>query len=465
MVYCCRCSAVVGGHHPPLHDAGCHYSWIGLQSIGLQSPHRSLVAGRKSDLGTAGTARRPGTARRSRSATGRDLDPLPHRHRRWIRSRSGGPAAGVTRGRRRGGMMKGSTALLLLLCWLLLLGSPAIGPAQTTDESAQSSQEKRSEALERWESLSSERRLALARVHSTLQEMPAAQRKKLIQRLRQLPPHEAPKVVNRLRQFMKSSDADRKDVRQRRTALRLWDFQLSKEDRQRFRKCSTEEKKAFLDEQINLRMPQLLAALPPAERQKIESLPPHEQRLVLMGRRIHRSLSLSKHGHRVMYLARHLTLAQMNQFIETGDVDESHPQLQEAVAQLSDEMKKRIQKLLRRGRDRRFRPKGGFRPPATGGQDQRPPAPPGARGRNHPPGAADQERRPPPGAGPRRLRPGGADRRPRREMMRGASLEGAALPALKALIEVDPAPQNRTPQALEGLHRSLEDLGALDHNS
>ncbi|MBT6453268.1 MAG: DUF3106 domain-containing protein [Planctomycetes bacterium] len=364
--------------------------------------------------------------------------------------------------------MKGSTALLLLICWLLLLGSPAIGPAQTTDDSAQSSQEKRSEALERWESLSDERRLALARVHSTLQEMPAAQRKKLIQRLRQLPPQEAPKVVNRLRQFMKSSDADRKDVRQRRTALRLWDFQLSAEDRQRFRQCSTEEKKAFLDEQINLRMPQLLSALPPAERQKIESLPPHEQRRVL-GRRIHRSLSLSKHGHRVMYLARHLTRAQMNRFIKTGEVEESHPQLQEAVAQLSDEMKQRIQKLLRKGLDRRSRTKGGFRPPAPGGQDRRSPAP-GARGRNHSPGAADQERRPPPGVGPRRLRPDGTDRRPlperpRREMKRGASLEGAALPDLKALKEVNHAPQNRKPHALEGLHRSLEDLGALDHNS
>jgi len=359
--------------------------------------------------------------------------------------------------------MKGSTALLLLICWLLLLGSPAIGPAQTTDESTQSSQEKRSEALERWKSLSSERRLALARVHSTLQEMPAEQRNKLIQRLRQLPPQEAPEVVNRLRQFMKSSDADRKDVRQRRTALRLWDFQLSAEDRQRFRQCSTAEKKAFLDEQINLRMPQLLSALPPAERQKIESLPPHEQRRV-MGRRIHRSLSLSKHGHRVMYLARHFTRAQMNHFIETGEVDESHPQLQEAVAQLTAKMKLRIQKLLRRGRDRRSRPKGAYRPPATGGQNQRPSAPPGARGGNHPPGAADQERRPPPGVGPRRFRPDGTDRRPRREMMRGASLEGPALPALKALIEVNLAPQNRTPQAPEGLHRSLEDLGALDHN-
>lgn len=365
--------------------------------------------------------------------------------------------------------MKGSTTLLLLLGWLLLLGSPGIGTAQSTDDSAQSSQEKRSEALERWNSLSSERRLALARVHSTLQDMPAVQRKKLIQRLRQLPPQDAPKVVNQLRQFMKSSAADRKDVRQRRTALRLWDFQLSKEDRQHFRNCSTAQKKTFLDEQINLRMPQLLSALPPAERQKIESLPPHEQRLVLMGRRIHRSLSLSEHGHRVMYLVRHFTRAQMNHFIETGEVDESHPQLQEAVAQLSDGMKQRIQKLLRKGRDRRSRPRGGFRPPEAGGPDQRPP-PPGARGRNHPPGAANPDRRPPPGVGPRRLRPDGTDRRtlperPRREMKRGASLEGPALPALKALKEVNHAPQNRKPQALEGLHRSLEDLGALDHNS
>ena len=360
--------------------------------------------------------------------------------------------------------MKGSTALLLLICWLLLLGSPAIGPAQTTDDSAQSSQEKRSEALERWESLSDERRLALARVHSTLQEMPAAQRKKLIQRLRQLPPQEAPKVVNRLRQFMKSSDADRKDVRQRRTALRLWDFQLSAEDRQRFRQCSTEEKKAFLDEQINLRMPQLLSALPPAERQKIESLPPHEQRRVL-GRRIPRSLSLSKHGQRGMYLARHLTRAQMNRFIKTGEVEESHPQLQEAVAQLSDEMKQRIQKLLRKGLDRRSRTKGAFRPLGPGGQDRRPPPPPGARGRNQPPDAADQERRTPPGGGPRRMRPDGTDRRPPREPRRGKSLEGPPLRVFRALGESITVPQNRNPWALEGLHRSLEDLGALDHNS
>jgi hypothetical protein len=361
--------------------------------------------------------------------------------------------------------MKRITSFFLLSCWLLgsglmLLGWPVIGPAQNSDDTTTG---KRSEALERWNSMPSERRIALARVHSILQKIPAMQRKQLIQRLRELSPDDAPEVVKRLRKYMKSSDSDRKDVRQRRTALRLWDLQLTKEDRQRFRQCSTAEKKAFLDEQINLRMPKLLASLSPIERQKIENLPPHEQRLMLMGRRIHRSLSLSKHGHRVMYLARHLTLAQMNHFIETGEVDESHPNLQEAVAQLSDEMKQRIQNLLGKGRDRRFRPNGTFRPPSSGGQDRRPA--PGSRGRKNQPGASDEEARPPSGVGPRRFRPGGSDRRPPQELRRRNSHEGSAPRAHKALKKLELAPPYRKAQALEGLHRSLEDLGAFDHNS
>ena len=335
--------------------------------------------------------------------------------------------------------MKINTFFLLIFGTLLLLGSSSPNHAQTPADTASTSA---SDALDRWKSLPIEKRRSLVRIHTALQHLSEQQRSQLIQRLRELSPREAPKVIRKLHQFLKSSDAAQKVVRQKRTALRLWDIELSTADRKLFRQGSAAEKMAIIDDEIKLRIPRILATLPPLERQRIEQLPAREQRLELMRRKNHRLSSLSPAAHRVLDLARDLDRVQMERFIESGELDGSHPHLQTVVQQLSSQMKQRIQRMLRKGMERRQQRMGRHR------LRRRPPQ--GAEERRLPPGAG--ERRPPPGAGERRTPPGAGKRR-HPGQIDGPERHKGRSPRLSPV------------STLEAQRRSQQDLGALDHNT
>ena len=214
-------------------------------------------------------------------------------------------------------------------------------------------------ARQRWDALSVEKRHQLVRIHKALDSLPEKQRNQLIKRLRELPPEDSGKLVQRLRKFMSSSAQQRSDVLRRRTAFQLWDFQLEPEGRKRFRSMPQKERHAFLDQQIRDRMDQMVSKLSDSERKQIEKLPEGGRREMLLRRKLHQSLSLSRAAHRVMHLARHLDRDQMNHFIETGSIETgTHParsrRLVEAIDQLDRGELDQIRKLLRRGRQERI---------------------------------------------------------------------------------------------------------------
>lgn len=259
-------------------------------------------------------------------------------------------------------------------------------------------------ARERWHALSVEKRRELVLIHKALNAVPETQRKQLIQRLRELPPEDSKKLIQRLHKFMNSSAEHRKDVRRRRTAFQLWDFQLEPEDRKRFQALAPKERRSFLDQQIRDRMDQMVSKLSDSERKQIEKLPEGGRREMLLRRKLHQSLSLSRAAHRVMHLARHLDRDQMSHFIETGRIEEDTQQggphrLIEAIDHLDPGELDQIRKLLRKGKEARMK-----RRLRQGGRDQGPrrPARPGGRV------DGDSE----PGDKPR-LRPQGSPRPPR----------------------------------------------------
>ncbi len=282
-------------------------------------------------------------------------------------------------------------------------------------------------ARERWHALSVEKRRELVRIHKALNAVPETQRKQLIQRLRELPPEDSKKLIQRLHKFMNSSAEHRKDVRRRRTAFQLWDFQLEPEDRKRFQALAPKERRSFLDQQISDRMDQMVSKLSDSERKQIEKLPEGGRREMLLRRKLHQSLSLSRAAHRVMHLARPLNRDQMHHFIETGSIETgTHParsrRLVEAIDQLDRGELDQIRKLLRRGRDQRIN-----RQQRQGGRGPGPQRPPR-------PGRADGDR-------------GGTDQKPR-------------------LRPKGPPPPHRGPPAGRGQQdRHRDKLGTPDHRS
>ena len=267
--------------------------------------------------------------------------------------------------------------LSISLMILIVTTLPLTVSAQAREETATGIS-----ARQRWDALSVEKRHELVRIHKALKSLPEKQRNQLIKRLRELPPKDSKKLVQRLREFMGSSAQHRRDVRRRRTAFQLWDFQLEPEVRKQFHALPPNKRRAFLDQQISDRMHQIVSKLPDSERKRIEKLPEGDRREMLLRRKLHQSLSLSGDAHRVMHLVRHLDRDQMNHFIETGSIETgTHPggsrRLVEAIDQLDRGELDKIRKLLRRGRQERInrqqrqggRGPGPQRPPRTGRAD------------------------------------------------------------------------------------------------
>jgi hypothetical protein len=110
--------------------------------------------------------------------------------------------------------------LSISLMILIVTTLPLTVSAQAREETATGIS-----ARQRWDALSVEKRHELVRIHKALKSLPEKQRNQLIKRLRELPPEDSKKLVQRLREFMGSSAQHRRDVRRRRTAFQLWDFQ------------------------------------------------------------------------------------------------------------------------------------------------------------------------------------------------------------------------------------------------
>ena len=248
-----------------------------------------------------------------------------------------------------------------LLCYLLLLASlflqrgelPAQDPGDSPDLD-------RSTLQERWNELSEDRRAKIRRIHQSLKSLPAKKREALVARLREVPAEEIPQVVDRLQKLLNSPEDRRGDFSRRRTAFHLWEFQLTREDREHFRTLSPTQKREHLKKMIDENLDSFIAALPEKERDRLAKLPDRDRRAAFVKRHLRRMMSMTREGHRVMHLARHLDKEQMITFIETGAlVGEYPPALDEAISKLSAEQLKNVQGLLRKGK--RHRDKAGYR--------------------------------------------------------------------------------------------------------
>ncbi len=326
--------------------------------------------------------------------------------------------------------------LTFLLTVFTVMALPLSG--QVRDETDRDGTDGKISARERWDALSIEKRHELVRIHKALNAVPELQRRQLIKRLRELPSEDSKKLIQRLHKFMNSSAEHRRDVRRRRTAFQLWDFQMEPEDRKRFQALAPKERRSYLDQQISERMDQIVSSLPEPERNRLEKLPEGDRRKMLLRRKLHQSLSLSRSGHRVMYLARHLNRDQMNRFIETGRIEEDTQQggphrLIEAIDQLAPGELDQIRKLLLRGKKARMK-----RRQNQGGHDQGPrrPPPPGGRANGDVEPDSKPRLRPQGSPRPPRAHPGSRGQLDRRRDKRGAPgpppLDGAPGPLLES---------------------------------
>lgn len=147
---------------------------------------------------------------------------------------------------------------------------------------------------ERWERLPPEKQRRLERIFDSLATLPAAERSLLLERLRGMDPgrlREALMEARRARDGARGKPARgpdvereslqaklRQDVDQERRILLVRKLeQLPAEERQKLRAMAPEERKAHLKSLLKGERKNVLSALPPALREKAESLPPREQ--------------------------------------------------------------------------------------------------------------------------------------------------------------------------------------------
>jgi hypothetical protein len=196
--------------------------------------------------------------------------------------------------------MKIVAEVTLVLAFVLLHPQPpgargAAAEAQGTDSSPPSrGLEGAQSNRERWERLSPEKQRRLKRIFETLATLPAAERSRLLERLRGMDPRrlrEALKDARRARDGARGKTARgpemeqeslqaklRQDVDQeRRIILGRKLEQLPAEERHKLRVMAPEERKAHLKSLVKGERRKVLSALPPAVREKAENLPPREQ--------------------------------------------------------------------------------------------------------------------------------------------------------------------------------------------
>ncbi|HVR75602.1 MAG TPA: hypothetical protein VMT52_14800 [Planctomycetota bacterium] len=152
----------------------------------------------------------------------------------------------------------------------------------------------RSRNRERWERLPPEKQRRLERIFERLATLPAAERSRLIERLRGMDPDrlrealtEARRARDRARgKTVRGPDVERESLRaklrqdadqERRILLGRKLEQLPAEERQKLRAMAPEERKAHLKSLVKGERKKVLSALPPALREKAENLPPREQ--------------------------------------------------------------------------------------------------------------------------------------------------------------------------------------------
>ncbi len=268
-----------------------------------------------------------------------------------------------------------------LLCCLLLFAGLFLQQGELHGQDPGTSPDPdRSSLQDRWNELSEARRAKIQRIHQSLKSLPAKKRQALVERLRKVPVEEMPQVVHRLKKLLNSPEGRRGDFSRRRTAFHLWELQLTREDREHFKTLSSAQKREHLKKMIDENLDSFIAALPEKERNRLANLPDRERRAAFFKRHLRRMMSLTREGHRVMHLARHLNKEQMTTFIESGElVGEYPPALDDAISKLSDEQLKNVQGLLRKGKRMRKQTgprRNGPRGNPQGREGHLPPGPP-----------------------------------------------------------------------------------------
>jgi hypothetical protein len=151
---------------------------------------------------------------------------------------------------------------------VVMAAIPLAGAAEDTGRDA---------VRERWKRLTPEKRRELLRLHERLQELPPAERKLLLDRLRSMDLPRRREALGRARKAIEENALERPAGEVRRELVRkLWDS-LPPEERKRLRSLPPRERRRYLEEKVATRRQALLDQLAPEDRKRIAGLPAEKQ--------------------------------------------------------------------------------------------------------------------------------------------------------------------------------------------
>ena len=169
----------------------------------------------------------------------------------------------------------GRSLVAAALAALLAVSSGWAEDAKRT-RPARSAQKKR-QNRQRWEKLDKAKRQEIQKLVQQLRRLPAAQREKLLDKLGSLEPEKRQRLIRQARQRLKKPPEERHAERlQRQMRQRVWN-DLTPAERERIKKLSPKEGRAYLQKRYRSARDKLIRTLPAPLQKTVRGLPPAEQ--------------------------------------------------------------------------------------------------------------------------------------------------------------------------------------------
>jgi len=177
---------------------------------------------------------------------------------------------------------------ILVTLFLSFVSLPGLAGPGLADETRPASKHPGDKS--RWERLNPQEKQRLRDLYDRLKRMDPQAKAKLFERLRSVPPDRRKEVLKKAKAELDRAPEDRALKRSGRRFVESELRKLSREDLEKYRKLSPQEKRDYLNGKLEQSRKRLIERLPPPVRERALRLPSREQARLLERYRVERLL-------------------------------------------------------------------------------------------------------------------------------------------------------------------------------